>query len=249
MGVDDLAAASNIFRLKILDRPIVDHVHPRRFRGDPEICPAVLKQINNPVAAQSRRVVLVENDKMNPVKTHQAVKRSEPEITVVRLDHGNNFVVRRAFAGPFSAVQEFTMNGASVSTAGQANAERAIMAGQSASLANRNALECCDIFSGCWFGLWQLNSTLAHQAGRAALCPPPFINERFPVRHNGAHPAGAGRPTCPIVPKNCYRIDWSRIQIRQWEEKLFLKITCHFAVRVKFALPNENWAPRRVWAI
>ena len=38
--------------------------------------------------------------------------------------------------------------------------------------------------------------------GRAVLCPPPLVNERGLVCHDGAH--GVTRPTCPNVAKNCY---------------------------------------------
>ena len=75
---------------------------------------------------------------MNPVKTHQSVKCSQPEITVLRLEDGNDFAVRQM---PASALQEFTMNGPPDSSTGPATAERASAKTQSGSPANRNALD------------------------------------------------------------------------------------------------------------
>ena len=99
LGIHHHPAGAGGVAGKIGDHAVFYHRQPGGFRSDPEIRPAVLKQINNPVAGEAGSVHYVKQREMNPVKTNQPVKRSEPEITVMRLDQGNDFVVRRAFAG------------------------------------------------------------------------------------------------------------------------------------------------------
>ena len=87
--------------VKTFDFSILHQRHTRRVRSDPKIRVTVFKQVNNPVTVQTRRVVLVENGEMISVKTHQAVERSEPEITIPGLNHGDDGVFRQPFlAGP-----------------------------------------------------------------------------------------------------------------------------------------------------
>ena len=47
-------------------------------------------------AAKSGSVVVVENGKAVAIEPHQTMERSQPEITVLGLNHGNDFTVRQA---------------------------------------------------------------------------------------------------------------------------------------------------------
>src|ERR1039458_534538 len=82
-----VAGAPNV---KTFDFSILHQRHPRRVRSDPKIRVTVFKQINDPVAVQTRRVVLIENSETVSVKTHQAVECSEPKISIPGLNHRND---------------------------------------------------------------------------------------------------------------------------------------------------------------
>src|ERR1017187_4304322 len=92
---------SAVTDLKIPDFSILHQRHAGRVRSDPKIRVTVFEQINNPVAVQTRRVVLIENGETVSVKTHQAVERAEPEVTILGLNHRNDGIFRKSFlAGP-----------------------------------------------------------------------------------------------------------------------------------------------------
>ena len=74
--------------------------NPGRFRADPEIGFAVLKKINDTSAGQAGSVMFIEDLELQAVETHQAVERAEPEVTVVRLDNGNDLVGGEALVSP-----------------------------------------------------------------------------------------------------------------------------------------------------
>ena len=86
---------------KISDFSILYQSHTRCIGPDPKIGVTVFKQINNPVAVQTGRVVFVENGEMISIKTHQAIERSNPKVAVLGLDHRDDFIAGKAFlAGP-----------------------------------------------------------------------------------------------------------------------------------------------------
>jgi hypothetical protein len=50
----------------------------------------------------------------------------------------------------------------------------------------------------------QTAESLPCESGVALRFPPPLVNEHLLFRLDGAHPAGAGRSTCPYAAKTCY---------------------------------------------
>src|ERR1039458_2029147 len=63
-----MADATN---LKVDDSSIFRHRYCTCVRSDPKIRVTVFKQINDPVAVQTRRVVLIENGETVSIKMHQ----------------------------------------------------------------------------------------------------------------------------------------------------------------------------------
>src|SRR5579862_3777445 len=71
-----------------------------RISSNPKIRMAVFEQTDNPIVAQAGRVVFIENGEVNPVKTHQAVKGSQPKVAIPGLGYGNDRAPRESLLRP-----------------------------------------------------------------------------------------------------------------------------------------------------
>ena len=87
--------------VKTFNDSILHQHQPGRIRSDPKIRVTVFKQVNDPVAVQTRRIVFIEYGEMISIKTHQAIECSEPKISIPGLNHRNDHIPRQPFlAGP-----------------------------------------------------------------------------------------------------------------------------------------------------
>src|SRR5437868_14490680 len=60
---------------------------------------AVIERPENAPAGQSEGVALVEDGEVQPIKTHQAVQRAQPKVSVARLRDGRDLVIWKALLG------------------------------------------------------------------------------------------------------------------------------------------------------
>lgn len=82
--------------VKAPDLPVLDLQNTARNRAHPEVGIAVLIEINDTITGQAGSVVLVENGEAVAIEPHQTVKGAEPQVTVPRLNDGDD----RAFRQP-----------------------------------------------------------------------------------------------------------------------------------------------------